>query len=281
MKSIPPRDPTKQMVHHDFPGLPYDAATLSIVALGHGEDECKRSFRAGFKVFVLMWEYGYYDRFFWTSSLEKPESVAPAALLSEGHDSFRSSFLMLAHGYPADAIATLRRVHESFVKACDCAWSPGKTINIVRAKHVRPSERRLGLQLDSLQRVAGGFVHGNKLHSLEALIALHEKRSPEIRYGPRHDQTLGRYAATVSIFWLYFGIKVAPALFPGAAEAGWSAQQADSAGFLRGYLADGGSQLKEECDRVDAMLDARSKGLIPRKYRTIKGHYSMLMILGM
>ncbi len=129
------RDPTKLSVHHDFPSLPYDAATGWIAALQSTEGECKDAFLSTFNIYVHVWEYGYYflDRFMRDSKLSGPQTVVPATLFSEGHASLRSTFLTLFHGYPADAIATLRRVHEAFVKACDCAFVPAKTVDVIRA----------------------------------------------------------------------------------------------------------------------------------------------------
>jgi hypothetical protein len=168
---------------------------------------------------------------------------------------------MASHGYPADALSTLRRVHETFVKACDTAWvRPAKKLwAIVRDGDLRKSEKRLGLDLTAMQRVHGGFVHGNFMHYTQAAIALEKGESPKVRYGPRHDTELGHYLAAVSIFWLYVGVKVAPVLFPGSAKQPWLTLQTDSAAFLRGYLSDRKTGLLEDCDAVDAMVAARIK----------------------
>jgi hypothetical protein len=107
--------------------------------------------------------------------------------------------------------------------------------------------------------VAGGFVHGNRLHALGVLKELSETRRARVQYGPRHDESLARYAATVSVFWLYFGIRVAPAAFPGMADASWLALHRDSYSFLRGYLADLKTALLKSCDAVDAMVKERSE----------------------
>jgi hypothetical protein len=55
-----PRDPTKHTVHCDFPSLPYAVATRALLTLGGAERECGLAFVTEFKVFVLVWEYGYF-----------------------------------------------------------------------------------------------------------------------------------------------------------------------------------------------------------------------------
>jgi hypothetical protein len=269
------RDPRLKSVFYDFPALDYAAATRAIARLIADENDCGAEFVRRFTVYVPLWEYGYFfiSQFLHTARLHRSYATI-ASLFIEGHSALRTSFLVATDGYQTDAAALLRKTHESFVRACACKAQPSKVWTIVLSSDIQKAERALGLDLKRVYRLESGFAHSNRLRALKTGKALQDGTDVPREFGPGFDEAMHKFNARLSIFWLYFGIKAIPALFPGQAHTSWIGQQDDSAMLMRGYLKDAKSALLADCDQVDAMVvrllkvSAGSTGKASQRRRT-------------
>jgi hypothetical protein len=246
------RGPSKESVFFDSPGLPYDEADRSNRELCESERRCFAGFVEKYKVYTPLWVYAYHFLGQYLDTATVTLVSAPrATLFVDAYGALRGSFLVAGHGYQADALALLRKVHESFVRAACCRLRPDKTLEIVRSQNIRKAERGLGLDLELAYRIESGFAHSNRLRSLNSAISVGDGKEPPRRYGPHVDEELHRVICALAVFWLHFGVALAPCLIaPTPAQAAWVMNQRDSEGLLLGYLRDAGSDLVEQCARV-------------------------------
>jgi hypothetical protein len=255
------RDPTKQNVLWDYPGLPYDRSTESGVELIRAENDCLGAFLANLRAYVPVWEYGYYfvGRYLREATIT-PRSALVAAMVVDAYGAHRASFLSGARGYVPDAGALLRKVHESCIRAAGCRAFPKKALHIARSNDMRKAEGQLKLTLGWVYSIESGFAHSNQLRISDTVTALSKGRPPPGYYGPRMDRDLLGPLAKVSAFWLYFLVRLLPQLIPVTpSQSVWLALQPDSAGMLRGYLKDAESELVSLCDEVDALAERLSE----------------------
>ena len=249
-----PRDPSQQNVTWDFPNLPYAQATASTLRLMDRERLCTAIFVEKLKTFHHVWEYGNYflDQYIATA-LVKPDSALCAALLIDAYEALRASLLVAQAGYQPHAMALVRKAHESLIRGAACRMHPKKAFDIVRSSSLQRSEHDLGLNLRHLYDV-GGFTHSNRLRAGRTVVAILDGQAPPRVFGPTPDEELMRVLPPLIIFWLHFGISLAPFLIsPAPEQEKWLAQRADSKGLLLGYLRDSGNPLEKDCGQVEEL----------------------------
>lgn len=244
-----------------YPHLPYKAATRFNVDLYGSENDCGGAFLKGYRVFIPVWEFGYY---FLTTYLDGAavggDEALSASLFAEGHSALRGSFLLQRHGYQADGISLIRRAHESFIRALGCKLFPAKALKIVRSSDIARTEHDLQLSFKLLYKLESGFVHSNRYRAAETMSAVHGNTEPPGEYGPHSLKVLHDLLSKMAVFWLYFGTSIAPIVMPPEpAQKKWLTSQSDSLGLLAGYLKDSGSGLAESCMEVDAMVNRIAK----------------------
>ena len=251
------RDPATDSIMMEYPELPYKAARAFNMDLYAGENACGTLFLRDFRVFIPVWEFSYY---FLTTYLDgavvRPQGAMSAGLFSEGHAALRASFLLQRHGYQPDAIASMRRAHESLIRAVACQLFPMKAETIVRSTDIARTEHDLKLNFQRLYKLESGFVHSNRARVAETMVAVHSNTEPPSQYGPHYAKELHDVLSKMAAFWLYFGISVVPIVIPPEVNQNdWLKAQADARGLLSGYLKDSGSGLAADCSEVDAMVD--------------------------
>lgn len=205
------RGPSEKSVFGDFPGLRYEEATRFNLELLDSERRCVAGFVERYRVYTRLWEYGYYflGEYLDTATVTAA-SALPASLFIDAYGALRGSFVVAGHGYQSDALALLRKVHESFVRAAGCRARSDKAVHIVRFSDIRKTETDLGLDLGQMYGLESGFTHSNRLRSLNTIIALREGKEPPRRYGPHIDDELHRLISVLAVFWLHFGLALAP-----------------------------------------------------------------------
>lgn len=105
-----------------YPELNFESAYESNITLEDRESKVIAHYLAVINVYIAIWEYGYY---FLSLAIVKHTSIHKsylliAALITKVHSSLHGSFLLNIRGYHPDAIALLRKTHESMIKAIAC-----------------------------------------------------------------------------------------------------------------------------------------------------------------
>ncbi|HAU99422.1 MAG: hypothetical protein UX04_C0006G0050 [Microgenomates group bacterium GW2011_GWF2_45_18] len=191
------------------------AAYEANLFLYDAESECKTALYGKFKVYVTVWEYGYYflSLAIKHTNLDRSYGII-AAYFSEAMTSLRPAFLDNLNGYQSESINTLRRVHDAAVRALALRHKPQRLMRIVQSSSLQSFHNQLGLLfLNDIYNVPSSFTHGNKLKVIETLRKANSKELSSIEYGCQINEEMFSYSAQVSIFWLYFLSRIVPILF--------------------------------------------------------------------
>lgn len=242
-------------ISENYPGLNFDAAFDSNASLYDAENTCQVILNEKFKTYTFVWEYGYYFASYFISKSSIDNSEAPiAALFTDAHSSLRGSFLLNLRGYHAEAIALLRKCHESLIRVVAIKANPKNIWNIVQSSDIRKAEHSIGLELKNLYNVESSFTHSNKIKIFKIGIDLHAgKKDIEVQYGPQINEKEFSYTSKVSIFWLYALISIAPKLFPDRANDYWTSRFEESLKLLRDFLQESKSSLSKDCNQIDKL----------------------------
>jgi hypothetical protein len=252
---VPNIDPEKPITEN-YPNLNFDASMQSNLSLYDAEADSKLALYPKFNNYIFIWEYGFYflSLFIQHSSIHK-SYITLAALFTEAQSSLRSSFLLNLQGYHPDAIALLRRTHESTVRAIACKIQPQKMWSIIMDSSIQKAEHSFGVSLKTIYRLESSFTHSNTLKSFQSGIDLQSgKENIGVAYGPQINDKEFSLAAKISIFWMYTLIRVLPSIFPKQVSEYWLSKQQDSAKLLKDYLMATRSSLAEDLKQIDTCL---------------------------
>lgn len=243
---IPNVDPNKTY-KENYPHLNFDSSYITNMSLYDAESESRSILFQQNKSATLVWEYGYYflSLIFKHSNLHR--SYLPiAALLTETHSAIRSSFILNLYGYHSDAIAILRKAHESIVKAIAGKTKPIKLWKIGFSADRQAAESIIGVNFNHIYKIESSFTHSNQFKLFEAAMDMKDaNKQVGVCYGPQLDIKYFRIAINTSIFWLYISIQSVPYLFTGQVSQYWLDNKEESAKFLRDYLVGSNAFVKD------------------------------------
>lgn len=247
--------------------LNFEAAKEANLSIYEAEDSCKLRLFSHFKDYIFVWEYGFYFLSLAVRHIRLNKSYGIiASYHTEAMTSLRVAFLSNLYGYQTDSINTLRRVHDSAVRALYSRYKPEKMQTIVLNSSLQGFYQKLQMgYLKELFDVPSSFAHGNRMKVIKAWQEVLDDELKFIDYGCQIDLKKFSYSAKLSIFWLYFLIRVIPILFQDQVSQYWLDRQTESLRLLRDYLQVTKSSLAATCDQVEeslAKLDfsiARSK----------------------
>lgn len=255
---------TQKTYRELYPSLRFDAAHEANLGLYEAEDKCVQILHSKFRDDVYVWEYGYYFLSLFTRHCEPDRSYSlVVSYMTEGHSALRAAFLSNLRGYHADAINSVRRAHEAFIKMVSLrAFSSEDRIaeRVVMTNSLERFHNKLGLEYKKLYSVPSSFAHGNKMKVIEAWKNMMDTSMAKfgIAFGPQLNEKEFGYALRLSIFWLYAYIRVLDYIFNGQVKEYWFSQQEQSLKFLRGRLSDIRSGLMEYVEQVDKMYSRLS-----------------------
>ena len=233
-----------------------EAAFEANLSLYDAEDQCKIALHQKFRNYIGVWEYGYYflSLAIKHTSLDRSYGII-AAYFSEAMTSLRAAFLSNLHGYQSDSINDLRRVHDSAVRSLALRHKPRRLEKIIQSSGLQSFHNQLGLySLNDLYNVPSSFTHGNKLKIIETWRKINAKELTAIDYGCQKNEQKFSYSAKVSIFWLYFLIRIVPILFEKQVNSYWLENQHESLRFLKDYLLVTKSSLADNCNELESAL---------------------------
>lgn len=237
LPNIPGIDP-ERTIPENYPSLNFKAALSSNISLYDAESEARYYLYNKHKTPIYIWEYGYYflSLIFGQTKVHSSYAVL-ASMVTEAHSALRCSFLINLYGYHPDAMALLRKVHETTIKVLAMKTESKKIWKIGFSKSRQVSEHKIGVDFSSQWRLESSYSHGNliKLFEIGKLIQ-ENKENLAVPYGPQLDYKQFRATINLSIFWLYILTKSLTYLFPGQISNQWLAQKEDSAKLLRDYL---------------------------------------------
>lgn len=233
-----------------------EAAFEANLSLYDAEDQCKTALYQKFRDYIGVWEYGYYflSLAIKHTNLDSSYGII-AAYFSEAMTSLRAAFLSNLHGYHSDSINDLRRVHDSAIRSLALRHKPQRLEKIVQSSGLQSFHSQLGLpSLNDLYNVPSSFTHGNKLKIIETWRKINSKELTAIDYGCQINEQKFSYSAKVSIFWLYFLIRIVPILFEKQVNSYWLENQQESLRFLKDYLVATKSSLADNCVELEEAL---------------------------
>lgn len=248
-----------------YPSLDFNASTRDILRLYNAETDCKRIIHQEFKQDIVVWEYGYYflSLFSEHSQISRDRTML-VAYFSEAHAALRASFLMNLSGYQADAIAGLRRTHESTIKSLallkeglSAIKSPKqerKAEKIIYDADLEKYHQDFGLKLKKLYKLESKYTHGNWLKVVQAWQDMLDQSQEKVGvpHGPQIEKKESGMALRVGIFWLYALIRISTTLFQGQVGEYWLVRQEESLKMLKDHLILVKSGLVQNCEEFDA-----------------------------
>lgn len=245
-----------QIFDLSFYSINLDAAYKANLSLYDAEDQCKIALYRKFKEYIGVWEYGYYflSLAIKCTNLDRSYGVI-AAYFSEAITSIRAAFLSNLHGYHSDSINSLRRVHDSAVRSLALRHKPRTLERIVQSSGLQSFHSQLGLSsFNILYYGPSSYTHGNKLKIIETWRMIRSQELTAIDYGCQIDEKKFSYSAKISIFWLYFLLRVVPILFEKQVNSYWLNNQQESLRLLKDYLVATKSSLADNCDELETAL---------------------------
>ena len=106
-----------------------------------------------------------------------------------------------------------------------------------------------------MNNLESSFLHSNKLKIFTAGIDSQKEKNVAIPYGPQLNDIEYRIAASISIFWIYILILIAPRLFPSQLHKSWLEIQKESCKLFRDYIKDSQSKLFEAAELIENILE--------------------------
>lgn len=246
----------KTTFKYDDYKLNFSAAKEGNLSIYDAETECKEALYPQFKDYIYVWEYGFYflSLAIKHTNLDRSYGII-AAYHSEALTSLRAAFLCNINGYQSDSINILRRVHDSEVRALFARYQPLKMETIVKKSGLQGFHSKLKMNfLDDIYNVPSSFTHGNKLKIIKTWKEIQTGELEAIDYGCQINTEKFSYSAKMSIFWLYFLIRVVPILFSDQVGSYWLDNQAESLRFLKDYLTATKSSLAKSCDDLEGSI---------------------------
>ncbi len=248
-------NPTTGFSFDDY-DLNFAAAKEANLSIYDAEAECKQILYPQFKDYVFVWEYGFYflSLAIKHTNLNRSYGII-AAFHVEAMTSLRAAFLCNLNGYQNDSINTLRRVHDSAIRALFSRYQPQKMATIVNTSSLQGFHASLKMSfLNEQYRVLSSFTHANKMKAIKTWKEVNTGELEAMAYGCQTDAKMFSYSAKVSIFWLYFLIRVIPILFENQVNQYWLDRQKESLRMLYEYLIATKSTLAQSCEQLEASL---------------------------
>lgn len=254
-------DNKKKSLEEKYLNLNWKNSCIGIQSIIKTENECSLYFLSRYSYYIKIWEYGYYflTLMIQKSKVHKSYSTL-TALYSEALTSLRCSFLCNINGYPPEAISLLRRTHECCTKLMASKAFPQKIWKIVQSSSLKKAESDLKIDLKWLNNLESSFLHSNKLKIITAGIDSQKEKNVAIPYGPQLNDMEYRTAASISIFWIYILILIAPRLFPAQLHKSWLEIQKESCKLFRDYIKDSQSKLLEAVEQIENILETIEPG---------------------
>lgn len=236
--------------------LDFLAAKKGNMSIYDAESNCREALYPEFNNYIFVWEYGFY---FLVLAIKHTKINSSYGIIASYHtealSSLRAAFLCNLNGYQSDSINILRRVHDSEIRALFSRYQPMKMESIVNTSGLQGFHNKLKMSfLNNLYNVPSSFTHGNKMKAVKTWNEVLNGELVGIDYGCQIDKNMFSYAAKLSIFWLYFLIRVIPILFDNQVGTYWIEKQEETLRFLKDYLVATESGLAKSCDELEESL---------------------------